>query len=103
MNEMKESKEVSWERLFACEIAKPKIEWNFAKKCTCGNRNCKRAKHIRCVCGCHGIAHGIEQRKGMSPLDEPLGLDGLTVTKEAPAPLGDLALDLEFSGRLESP
>jgi len=39
----------------------------------------------------------------MSPLDEPLGLDGLTVTKEAPAPLGDLALDLEFSGRLESP
>jgi len=74
-------KEVSWESIFA--QPKAKIEMHFAKKCTCGNGTCKRAKHIRCVCGCHGIAHGIEQRKGMSPLDEALGL-----VKEAPAPLG---------------
>ena len=41
----------------------------------------------------------------MEPLDKTLGLDGLTVTvtKEAPRPLGDLALNLELSGRLESP
>jgi hypothetical protein len=41
----------------------------------------------------------------MEPLDKTLGLDGLvvTVTKEAPKPLGDLALGLEFSGRLEWP
>ena len=35
----------------------------------------------------------------MEPLDKTLGLDGLTVTvtKEAPKPLGDLALNLELS------
>jgi hypothetical protein len=41
----------------------------------------------------------------MEPLDKALGLDGLTVTvtKEAPKPLEDLALNLEFSGNLEWP
>jgi hypothetical protein len=41
----------------------------------------------------------------MESLEKALGLDGLTVTvtKEAPKPLGDLALNLEFSGRLEYP
>jgi len=34
----------------------------------------------------------------MSALDKTLGLE-----KEAPKPLGDLGLNLEFSGRLESP
>jgi hypothetical protein len=37
----------------------------------------------------------FSNRKGMSPLDEPLGLE-----KEAIEPLGDLVLNLDLSGRL---
>ena len=70
---MNQPKEANWESIFA--QPKAKIEMHFAKKCTCGSSSCKRAVHIRCSCGCGGINHSIENRKGMSALDEALGLD----------------------------
>jgi hypothetical protein len=102
MNERKQVREVSWTKLFACELDLPKVETSAGKRCRCGNGNCKRAKHIRCVCGCHGVAHGIEQRKGMSTLDGPLGLDGLTVTvtKEGPRTSKETALFSRELGKL---
>ena len=74
-------------------------------KCVCGGKNCQTAKKIKCACACHSANHGAANRVGMEPLDKTLGLDGLTVTvtKEAPKLLGDLALNLEFSGTLEWP
>jgi len=70
---MNQPKELEWRRLFANAL--PERKKTVKAKCTCGNGNCKHAKRIRCVCGCGGIAHGIENRKGMSPLDKTLGLD----------------------------
>jgi hypothetical protein len=78
---MNQPKEANWESIFA--RPKPKIEMHFAKKCTCGGSNCKTAKGFVCRCSCKHLNHGQDQRRGMSPLDEPLGL-----VKEAPAPLG---------------
>jgi len=78
---MNQPKEVNWESIFA--RPKPKIEMHFAKKCTCGNGNCRTAKRIRCTCSCHNVNHGAANRVGMEPLDKTLGL-----VKEAPAPLG---------------
>jgi len=66
--------EVSWEKLFAYDLASPKVE-SAATKCKCGNVSCKRAKKIRCVCQCHAEFHGIENRRGMEPLDKALGLE----------------------------
>ena len=86
-------KSVEWNRIFAYDVALPKVESK--RKCACGGRNCQTAKRIKCVCRCHSEFHGAANRRGMSPLDEPLGL-----VKEAPAPLGDLGLTLELSGRL---
>jgi len=91
--------EVVWTKLFACELALPKVETSAAKKCRCGNARCKRAKKIRCVCQCHAVHHGEEQRRGMAPLDEALGLD--TPQVYLTRPLGDAALDRELSGRAE--
>jgi len=88
--------EVSWEKVFAYDLAKPKEEPN-GKKCKCGNVSCKRAKRIRCVCACHAEHHGEEQRRGMEPLDKILGLD--MSEPYLTRPLGDLALDRELSGR----
>jgi hypothetical protein len=56
-----------WRELFTVE--ETEFDIKIEKKCTCGNGNCRTAKRIRCVCGCHGAAHGIETRKGMSPLE----------------------------------
>ena len=81
---MNQPKEVNWESIFA--RPKPKIEMHFAKKCTCGNGNCRTAKRIRCTCSCHNVNHGAANRVGMEPLDKLLQLDGLEI--EAPAPLG---------------
>ena len=58
---------VDWRELFTVEETSLQIK--IEKKCTCGNGNCRTAKRIRCVCGCHGAAHGSETRKGMSPLE----------------------------------
>jgi hypothetical protein len=57
---------------------------------------CREAREIKCVCACGGKNHGVANRKGMEPLDKALGL-------EKPDLPGDLALGLEFSGRLEFP
>jgi len=70
-------------------------------RCTCGGNNCQTAKKIKCVCRCHSENHGAANREGMPKLDQLLELDDLTVTKEAPAPLGDLALSRELSGLAE--
>jgi len=67
-------KEVPWTKLFAYD-GPAEVEVQKAKKCRCGNESCKRAKHIRCVCGCHAENHGMEQRRGMEPLDRILGLE----------------------------
>jgi hypothetical protein len=93
--------EVAWTKMFAFALPNPvKAK---STKCVCGGKNCQTAKKIKCVCRCHSEFHGAANRKGMEPLDKPLGLDGLTVTvtKEAPKPLGDLALSRELSGRAE--
>jgi hypothetical protein len=66
--------EVAWTELFAHDLGGPQ-EVETVKKCKCGNGNCKRAKHIKCVCGCHAENHGIEQRRGMEPLDKALGFE----------------------------
>jgi hypothetical protein len=67
--------EVDWSRLFACELDLGEPEVETVKKCKCGNVSCNRAKKIRCVCQCHAVHHGEEQRKGMPELDKLLGLD----------------------------
>jgi hypothetical protein len=86
--------EKKWENIFAlAPLTSPKVR---SKKCTCGNDSCKHAKKIRCTCQCHSVNHGAANRVGMEPLDKVLGLE-----KEAPVPLGDLALNLELSGRAE--
>ncbi len=103
MNPTEIGKSVEWTRIFAYALPNPvKVQ---STKCVCGGKNCQTAKKIKCVCRCHSEFHGAANRRGMEPLEKALGLDGLTmtVTKEAPAPLGDLALNLEFSGRLEYP
>jgi len=68
-----DGKEVSWGEIFAYALPTPVK--SKPTKCTCGNSNCKHAKRVRCVCGCGGISHGQENRKGMSPLDKVLGLE----------------------------
>lgn len=91
---MNQPKEANW-----TEILRPApftIRPDKSRKCTCGNGNCRTAKRIRCTCSCHSENHGSANREGMSPLDKTLGLE-----KEAPAPLGDLGLNLELSGRSE--
>ena len=95
------AKEVSWTKLFAFDL--PAVRPTTIPHECCDA--CKEAREIKCVCACGGKNHGVANRAGMEPLDKALGLDGLTVTvmKEAPKPLADLALDLEFSGRLEFP
>jgi len=65
--------EKNWENIFA--LAPATVNLPTARKCRCGNENCKRAKKIRCVCACHAENHGIEQRRGMPELDKLLGLD----------------------------
>ena len=75
---MKQVTEVDWSRLFAYDLAKPKVETT--KQCRCGNKNCQTAKRIRCTCGCHSVNHGIANREGMQPLDKVL------FEKEAVAP-----------------
>jgi hypothetical protein len=87
-------REVSWTKLFTFDlpVRQPaKVE----RECCDA---CKEAREIKCVCACGGKNHGAANRQGMEPLDKALGLE-----KEAPKPLGDLALDLELSGRLEVP
>jgi hypothetical protein len=59
---------------------------------------CREAREIKCVCTCGGKNHGAANRQDMQPLDKALGFE-----KDAAGPLEDLALDLELSGRLESP
>jgi hypothetical protein len=81
---MNQPKEVSWESIFA--RPKPKIEMHFAKKCTCGGKNCSTAKGLVCRCRCHSAGHNSANREGMPKLDKLLQLDGLEI--EAPAPLG---------------
>jgi hypothetical protein len=87
-------REVAWERIFACELDYPKLETSATKKCRCGNDSCKHARKIKCVCRCHSLNHGIEQRRGMEPLEKALGIE-----KGSPEPLGDHALNLELAGR----
>jgi len=98
---MNHPKEVSWTKLFAYDL--PAVRPAKVSHECCAA--CREARDITCVCACGGKNHGVANRSGMEPLDKTLGLDGLvvTVTKEAPKPLGDLALGLEFSGRLEWP
>jgi len=85
-------REVLWDKLFAYDVARPKRE---KRKCACGHLSCRTAKKIKCVCSCHAQFHGVENRRGMQPLDKTLGIE-----REAPR-LHDLALDLELSGRTE--
>ena len=98
---MNQPKELDWNRMFALDL--PAVRPAKVSHECCDA--CKEAREIKCVCACGGKNHGVANRAGMEPLDKTLGLDGLTVTvtKEDPKPLGDLALDLEFSGRLEYP
>jgi hypothetical protein len=98
---MNQLKELDWNRLFAYDLPAVRPAKNPHECCDA----CKEAREIKCVCACGGKNHGVANRAGMEPLDKTLELDGLTVTvtREAPKPLGDLALNLEFSGRPESP
>jgi len=98
---MNRPKELDWKRMFAYDLPVVRPAKNPHECCDA----CKEAREIKCICACGGKNHGVANRKGMEPLDQALGLDGLTVTvtKEAPKPLTDLALNLEFSGNLEWP
>jgi len=98
---MNQPKELEWNRMFAYDLPAVRPA-KIAHECCDA---CKEAREIKCVCACGGKNHRVANRTGMEPLDQALGLDGLTVTvtKEDPKPLGDLGLDLEFSGRLEYP
>jgi len=64
----------NWERIFSVDTSTTELP-DIVKKCSCGSATCKRAKKIKCVCRCHSEFHGIEQRRGMQPLDKALGLD----------------------------
>jgi len=82
--------EVSWTKLFALDL--PAVRPAKIPQECCDA--CKEAREIKCVCACGGKNHGVANRKGMEPLDKALGLE------RGEQPLGDLALDLEFSGNL---
>jgi hypothetical protein len=89
---MNQPKELEWTRMFAFDppaVRPAKVSHECCDAC-------KEAREIKCVCACGGKNHGAANRKGMSPLDEPLGL-----VKETPAPLGDLGLSRELSGLAE--
>ena len=77
--------EKNWKKIFAYDLPAP-TETPKPHKCTCGAKNCRTAKHIKCTCRCHAEFHGIEQRRGMQPLDKALGL-------ETETPLDDPALE----------
>jgi hypothetical protein len=96
---MNQPKELDWNRMFA--LALPNQVKAKSTKCACGGKNCQTAKKIKCVCRCHSEFHGAANRKGMEPLDKTLGLE--RDTRHVSLPLGDLALNLELSGRLEVP
>ena len=66
--------QVGWEMF---QVDEPNNDANDIGKerCTCGGKNCRTAKHIKCVCRCHSQFHGIEQRRDMQPLDGVLGLE----------------------------
>jgi len=65
--------EVAWTKMFAFALPNPvKAK---STRCVCGGKNCQTAKRIKCVCRCHSQFHGIEQRRGMEPLDKALGLE----------------------------
>ena len=89
---MNQTKELEWNRLFAYDL--PAVRPTKIPHECCDA--CKEAREIKCVCTCGGKNHGATNRKGMEPLDKTLGL-------EKPDLPGDLALGLEFSGRLEYP
>jgi hypothetical protein len=55
---------------------------------------CREAREIECVCKCGGKNHGAALKKDVKRLDE--------FDSPNAQPIGDLALDLEFSGRLEA-
>jgi len=91
---MNQPKELEWNRMFAFDLP-ARQRGKIPHECSAA---CQEAREIKCVCACGGKNHGAANRQGMEPLDKALGLD-----KEAPAPLGDLGLNLELSGRLEWP
>ncbi len=91
---MNQPKELEWTRMFALDLPAVRPAKNPHECCDA----CREAREIKCVCACGGKNHGAANRQGMQPLDKALGLE-----KEAPAPLGDLGLNLELSGRLEWP
>lgn len=92
---MNQPKELEWNRLFACDLpavrpAKTPHECSEA---------CLMACEIKCTCqACKGARHGAHLKKDVKRLDDALGL-----AKEPPAPLGDLGLNPQLSGRLEWP
>jgi hypothetical protein len=96
---MNQPKELEWNRMFSYDLPAVRPAKNPHECCDA----CKEAKEVKCVCPCGGKNHGVANRVGMEPLEKALGLDGLTVTvtKEAPALLGDLALSRELSGLAE--
>ena len=65
--------QVGWE-MFQVDEPNDKTDNAGKERCTCGGKNCRTAKHVKCVCRCHSQFHGIEQRRGMQPLDKALGL-----------------------------
>jgi hypothetical protein len=100
MNERKQVREVSWKRLFACELAPPKVEASVTvKKCRCGNGNCRTAKRILCTCSCHSTNHGAANRAGVESLDKSLGLDKTDMETLGSQP-EILRLDPQTSGEL---
>jgi hypothetical protein len=82
----------SWTEIFAYALPERAHTKNPHECCSA----CREAKELVCVCRCGGKNHAAALRKGMEPLDKVLGLE-----KEAPAPLGDLALSRELSGLAE--
>jgi hypothetical protein len=79
--------EVPWTKLFAYDLPAVRPAKILHECCDA----CKEAREIKCVCACGGKNHGAANRAGMEPLDKALGLE-----KEAPAPLGDPGLNLEW-------
>jgi len=82
--------QVGWE-MFQLDEANDDANDVGKERCACGGKNCRTAKHIKCVCRCHSEFHGAANRKDMSPLDDVLGL-----VKEAAAPQRDLGLEWPF-------
>jgi hypothetical protein len=79
---MAQVKQLEWNRLFAFAPAtSARVK---AKKCTCGNGNCRTAKRILCTCSCHNVNHGAANREGMPRLETLLQLDGLEIFQERP-------------------